>query len=394
MITRNLDTHALRIAAHYPILTITGPRQSGKTTLCRAIFPGKPYVSLEQPDTRDFARRDPRGFLAAHAGGAILDEVQNAPDLLSYLQGEVDERPQRGRFVLTGSQHFGLMAQVSQSLAGRTGVLHLLPPGYDELRRFPSAPAELVGAIWAGSYPAIFDRQIPADRWLADYVATYVQRDVRQILNVADLEAFTTFLRHCAGRTAQEVNLSAIGADAGVSHATARAWLSVLETSFICFRIPAWHRKVRRQLVKAPKLHFFDTGLACYLLGINTPEALRYHPLRGALFETWVASEIHKARTHRALEPRLLHLRDAKGLEVDLVLEAAGRTVLVEAKSGATVGGDFFGPLAKAGEILRAGGIDHPVEPRIAYGGDRSYAERGVAVLPWTEVSAADWGDG
>jgi len=391
LITRHIEGELRRVAGFYPVVTLTGPRQSGKTTLCRRVFPDKDYVQLEQPDVREFARRDPRGFLATHARGAIFDEVQNAPELVSYLQAEVDERPERGRFVLTGSQHFGVLATVTQSLAGRTAVLHLLPPAHDELLAFPSAPRDLSGALWAGAYPAIFDRGVPADRWLADYVATYVERDVRQLVNVTSLEAFTTFLRHCAGRTAQEVNLSHLGADAGVSHATARAWLSVLEASFICFRTPAFHRNVRRQLIKAPKLHFFDTGLVCYLLGIHTPDALRYHPLRGAIFETYVASEVHKALTHAGSAARLFHLRDAKGLEVDLVVEAGERAILVEAKSGATVNADFFPPLLKAAPLVRGARGVHDVELRIAYGGEEARTDRGISVLPWNAVSAAGW---
>ena len=222
MIERNLSPILRNLLNQYPVVTVTGPRQSGKTTLCRAVLPDRPYVSLEPLDVRDYARSDPRGFLAEYPNGAVLDEVQNAPDLLGYLQVEVDARPEPGRFLLTGSQHFGLSAAVSQSLAGRVGVLHLLPLSIGEVRRFPSPPADLFTTLFTGAYPRIHDRGIPPERWLSDYVATYVQRDVRQVLNVGDLETFTTFLRLCAGRSGQELNLSSLGADAGVTHNTAR----------------------------------------------------------------------------------------------------------------------------------------------------------------------------
>lgn len=404
VIPRNLEASLRTLATYYPVVTVTGPRQSGKTTLCRATFPDKPYVSLEALDEREFATTDPRGFLAQHAAGAIIDEVQHAPDLLSYLQVDVDARPEHGRFILTGSQHLGLSQAIAQSLAGRTGVLHLLPLGLDELRRFPAPPQDLFDTLWRGGYPRIHDRQIPADRWLADYVATYVQRDVRQVLNVGDLHAFTTFLRLCAGRTAQVLNLSALAADAGISHNTARAWLSVLETSFLVFRLPAWHRSITTQMVKSPKLHFFDTGLACHLLGIRAPDQLVHHPLRGAIFESWVASEIYKARVHRGQAPALFHLRQQRGIEIDLVLDAPSRLVLTEAKSGATVAPDAFKSLDAAAAHLDRSSITAPARESgpevptplarvVVYGGETAQHRTGVTVVPWHAVADYRWAD-
>jgi predicted AAA+ superfamily ATPase len=391
MIERNLGPVLRELATHYPVITVTGPRQSGKTTVCTMVFPDKPLVSLEPLDRRRYAREDPRGFLADHQSGAILDEVQNAPELLSYLQEEVDARPQPGRFVLTGSQHFGLSAAISQSLAGRTAVVHLLPPSLDELQRFPALPTSLIELLWTGAYPRIFDRRIPAHRWLADYVTTYVQRDVRQVLAVNDLEAFTTFLRHCAGRTGQELNLSQLGADAGVSHNTARSWLSVLEASYICFRLPAWHRNFRKRLVKTGKLHFFDSGLACHLLGIEEPQALRHHPLRGAIFESWVAAEIYKARAHAGKPAAMFHYREVQGPEVDIVIETSRTLLLVEAKSGATMAEDFFAGLRALEERLV-----HKRERRvrrqvIIFGGDAAQRRSEVNVLPWSKIQDMSW---
>ncbi len=372
-------------------MLVTGPRQSGKTTLCRAAFPEKPYVSLEAPDVQEFARDDPRGFLTRYRDGAILDEVQNTPSLLSYLQVEVDERPAAGRFVLTGSQNLAMLDKVSQSLAGRVGILRLLPPSYDELLRFPEAPRDLFEVLWSGAFPRIHDLRIPAGAWLSDYVATYLQRDVRQILNVTDLTAFAGFLRLCAGRTGQILNLSALGADAGVSHVTARSWLSVLEASFLCVRLPAWHRSIVKQVARAPKLHFLDTGLACYLLGITAARQLEVHPLRGAIFESWVAAEILKAQVHNGQEPRTFHLRDTAGAEIDLVVECGSTAILAETKSGATINADFLRPLIRMAERVRVVRPDLQIDTRLIYGGTDTQVRQGVQVMPWAQIQTVPW---
>jgi predicted AAA+ superfamily ATPase len=377
IILRNLQAPLEQLASTMPLVAVTGPRQSGKTTLCRAAFPDMPYVSLEPLDVRDYAASDPRGFLHEHADGAILDEIQRAPELLSYLQEEVDERPEPGRFILTGSQHFGLTEAITQTLAGRIAILSLLP--------------NLWTLVWTGSYPRIYDRRLDPQRWLADYTSTYVQRDVRQILKVTDLEAFTSFLRLVAGRTANELNLSSLGSDAGVTHPTARAWVSVLATSFICVRLPAWHRSVRKQTVKSPKLHFLDTGLACHLLGITEPDQLRHHPLRGALFESWMVSEVMKSRAHRGLPENLFHFRTARGLEVDLLIEEGDRLTAVEAKSAATVASDFFTPLKRfAADIERQ--LPHlEFDARVVFGGDAAQRRSDATVIPWRRLHDHPW---
>jgi hypothetical protein len=387
MIPRDIEPRLRNLAALYPVVTVTGPRQSGKTTLCRATFPSLPYVSLEPLDTRDAAHADPRSFLSQFPSGAVIDEVQHVPELMSYLQVEVDERPEPGRFILTGSQQLGLTATVSQSLAGRTGLVELFPPTWGELQRFARAPTDLLDVLWSGAYPRIFDRGIPAHQWLADYVATYVQRDVRQLLAVGDLRTFTDFLRLAAGRTASEVNLSRIGADAGVSHNTVRAWLSVLEASYLIFRLPGWHPTIRKRVVKAAKLHFFDTGLVCYLLGIREPEQLRHHPLRGAIFETWVAAELVKHNAHAGAGANFHHYRDTKGVEVDLVAETGSRVSLTEVKAGATVAGDFFEALHELAPLLRARLLGSTVETRVVYGGAARQTRGETLVLPWSEIA-------
>lgn len=386
MIERNLAPTLLNLAGKYPVVTVTGPRQSGKTTLCRAVFPSLRYVSLEPLDTREFARTDPRGFLRSVSEGAVIDEVQHVPELLSYLQGEVDERPDPGRFILTGSQQFALSQAVSQSLAGRTAVLELLPPSLDELRRFDNAPTDLWTTLWNGAYPRIFQADIPADRWLSDYERTYVERDVRQVLQVGDLVTFSRFLRLAAGRTGQELNTVALASDAGVSNHTARSWLSVLEASYLVFRLSAHHTNHRKQQVKAPKLHFFDSGLVCLLLGIRTPEQLVLHPLRGRVFESWVASELYKAATNAGEKPRLTHYRESRGAEVDLLVERAGGRVAVECKSGATLASDAFTGLRRYREV-----VDPDAEAVVVYGGDASQVRSEARAVAWRDVADERW---
>jgi len=391
VIRRTLQGPLTELASRMPVVAVTGPRQSGKTTLCQYTFPEKPYVSLEPLDTRSYAADDPRGFLREYAGGAILDEVQRVPELFSYLQEEVDERPEPGRFILTGSQHFGLTAAITQSLAGRIAILYLLPPSLDELARFGELPADLWAQVWTGAYPRIYDRGLDPGRWLADYATTYVQRDVRQVLNVTDLEAFTTFLRLVAGRTASELRLSTLGGDAGVSHPTARSWLSVLEASFLCLRLPAWHRSHRKQVVKSPKLHFLDTGLACHLLGITEPRQLRHHPLRGALFESWVVSEVLKWRLHRGLPERMFHLREARGAEVDLLVEEGDRLTAVEIKSGATIAPYFFNALSRLRDDVTIREPHLAFDPRVVYGGEASQRRSAATVIAWRHLHEHTW---
>jgi uncharacterized protein len=391
MIPRVLAPRVRHLASKYPAVAVTGPRQSGKTTLCRALFPDLAYVSLEPLDARELASSDPRGFLRRYGAGAILDEVQRVPGLFSYLQEEIDRDPAPGRFILTGSQHFGLLEAVTQSLAGRVALLHLLPPSYDELLQFPSPPQGLWSVLWTGAYPRIHDRGLEPDQWLADYLATYVQRDVRQVLRVTDLDAFATFLRLLAGRSAQTENLSTLGADAGVSHPTVRAWLSVLETSFVIFRLPRWHRNLRKRAVKASKVHFMDSGLLCHMLGIRSPEQLEVHPLRGAVFESWVAAEVLKARVHRGEPAELYHLREDRGIEVDLLVEAAGGVIAVEAKSAQTVVSDFIGSLRTLEERLAAHAPHLAPRLRLVHGGDAEHTWHGVDVVPWHRIQSVDW---
>jgi predicted AAA+ superfamily ATPase len=392
MIERTL-THRLRAAAtRYPVVTLTGPRQSGKTTLCRATFSDLPYANLEHPPTRDFAVGDADGFLAQYPDGAVIDEVQRAPELLSHIQVRVDDHRRPGEFVLTGSQHFALLDSIAQSLAGRTAVLHLLPFSLAELQAAGRAPTDVWAAVLAGGYPPIHDRGLDPGDWLAAYAATYVERDVRQILNVGDLESFRTFLALLAGRVGQLLNLSALGGDAGVSHVTARSWLSVLETSFVAYRARPLHRNLGKRLTKSPKPYLFDSGLLCHLLGIRTPEQLRLHPLRGSIFESWVCSEIVKARAHRGLAPDLHFYRDRRGHEVDVVLEDGGELLAVEIKSGQTMATDFIAPLERFESVLEAAtSPPSAIQKILVFAGDQGQRRTGVRVVAWHEVHDVDW---
>lgn len=388
MIPRTLAPTLRRLARRFPVLTVTGPRQSGKTTLCRAAFPRHRYASLEVPDTREYALADPRGFLAGLGARAVIDEVQRAPALLSYLQQEVDERSAAGRFILTGSANLGFVAGVSQTLAGRTALLTLLPCSHGELRRFEKPPSDLDTVLWSGAFPAVFDRGIPPADWFSSYVATYVERDVRQLLNVTDLAAFQTFVKLCAGRIGQLLNLSGLAGDCGITHGTARAWLTVLEASHLVVRLPPWHANLGKRLIKAPKPYFLDTGLACALLGIRTPGQLASHPLRGSLFENWVLLEILKARVHRGLPPDLYFFRTRAGLEVDFLIEAGRALFAVEAKSGRTMAADFLAALRAFEALLPAG---RGLRPVVVYGGESPQRRGEARVLPWEAVAASAW---
>ncbi|HZF08559.1 MAG TPA: ATP-binding protein [Thermoanaerobaculia bacterium] len=391
MIERLLQPRLMDLATRYPVLTLTGPRQSGKTTLSRMAFPDHPYVSLENPAQRGFAEEDPLAFLARYPHGAILDEVQRVPQIFSYLQGLVDEDPRPGRFLLTGSQNLALVGAVTQSLAGRTTLTELLPLSLAEIRRFPEPPADLDTLLWQGGYPRIYERHLPAHEWLADYTATYVERDVRQLIKVGDLLLFQTFLRLCASRTGQILNLSSLANDCGVSQPTARSWLSVLEASYIVFRLPPFFANLGKRLIKAPKLYFYDAGLAASLLNLESPGQLATHPLRGALFETWVVAEVTKAHLHRGHRPRLSYYRDRSGLEIDLILEKGSDLVLVEIKSAQTPSSYPFAAFERFGAALAGEEAPRIAGRIVVYGGEESQERSHGQLLSWRDLDRYDW---
>ena len=388
MIKRNLAERLKAAAAAFPAVTITGPRQSGKSTLCRAVFGNHPYANLEVLDVRSFALQDPRAFLAQFPDGAVIDEIQRCPDLPSYLQDLIDRNPVPGRWILTGSQNLALLESVSQSLAGRTAVLHLLPLSRDEVCRFKTHPEGFDEALLAGGYPVIFDRKLSPADWLASYVATYIERDVRTISNVGDLIAFQRFVQLCAGRTGQLLNFSALAGDCGIAQPTAKAWLSVLEMSFLTFRLPPWRGGVRKRLVKMPKLHFYDTGLVCWLLGIREVAHLRRHPLRGPIFETWVVSQIVKHRANRGEYGGVYFYRDRHGLEADLVVENAGRLSVVEAKAGQTPSAEMFETVRRVRGVLES---VSEADALTVYGGQATQTRSDGTLLPWDAIAQRPW---
>lgn len=366
-------------AQRYPVVTVTGPRQAGKTTLCRTTFPQLPYANLERPDLREFAQSDPRGFLAQFPGGAVLDEIQRVPQLLSWIQVDVDDRPGPGRYILTGSHGFELMHAVTQSLAGRTALLNLLPMSINELR---GAGLQLStdALIHRGGYPRIHADGLDPATTLGDYFATYVERDLRQLIELRNVDEFRRFVRLSAGRVGQLLSLSGLAADAGVSSPTAKAWMSLLESSFIVRLVTPWFVNLGKRLVKSPKLYFCDVGLAAWLMGIVDESQLAVHPLRGALFENLVVMEFVKHALHHG-EPAQVHFfRDSAGLEVDLVVENGmppGRLGLVEIKAGQTFQRDSLVSLDKVAGLLG----DRVARRMLVYGGDEQWVREDVEVV-------------
>lgn len=379
MIRRALEDRLRQLLTGFPVVTLTGPRQSGKTTLAKAVFRDRPYASLEEPDLRRLALDDPRGFLARFPDGAVLDEVQRAPELLSYLQTRVDSDGRLGLFLLTGSQQFGLLSGVTQSLAGRTAFVELLPFSIQELDQAGLRPPSLEAMLFTGGYPPLYDRGLNPRDWLPAYVMAYVERDVRQLLKVQDLDSFQRFVRLCAGRCGQILRLSDLATDVGITHNTAKAWISVLEASYLLFQLRPHHANFNKRLIKAPKLYFYDTGLVCWLLGIQEPAQLQTHPLRGNLFENLVVAELAKAYLNRGERAPLYYWRDSNGNEVDVIIDAGGRLRPVEIKSGQTLNRDYFVGLERwlgfAGQSA--------LSPLLIYGGEERLIHKGIQVRPW-----------
>ncbi|MDE0310369.1 MAG: ATP-binding protein [Acidiferrobacterales bacterium] len=381
MIDRAIASRLVRLFEQYPFVTVTGPRQSGKTTLCRAVFPHLRYVNLESPDVREFAQSDPRGFLSEIDDGAIIDEVQRVPELLSYLQVLSDDKGRSSLFVLTGSEHFKLSNTISQSLAGRTGLLYLLPLTIAE-RDSTGAGQSIEDILYSGFYPRIYDQQLDANQAYSDYFETYVERDILRIGQIRNRQEFRRFVRLCAGRIGQIANLSTIGADAGISHTTAQQWLNLLETSFIAFRLPPFRANLRKRLVKSPKIYFYDVGLAAYLIGINQPEQISTHPMRGALFENMVVVETMKYCFNNGKREILSFFRDSRGLECDLLFETGDEIFAIEIKSGATIATDYFKPFDRIGDLIPK--ISRKI---IVYGGSARQTQSSVEVVPFGDLS-------
>lgn len=377
MIERTIRSKLISLSKQYPVITLTGPRQSGKSTLLKNTFQDYQYVSLEDPDLRAFAQNDPRGFLKTYSNRSIFDEIQRVPSLFSYLQTHVDEVNDSGMYLLAGSQNFLLMQSITQSLAGRAAILKLLPFSHRELLAAGKLPQTLNEEIFTGMYPRIYDKALDVNEYYRFYTETYVQRDVRLLKNIGDLDTFIRFLKLCAGRIGQLLNLSSLANDCGVSVTTVKSWLSILEASYVAYVLNPYHQKFSKRLVRTPKLYFYDTGLACSLLGIRSHEDLESHFLRGGLFENLIINEFIKNAFNQAKEPNLSFWRDQQGREVDLIDEDSGCGF--EMKSGQTFSSDFFKNLTYWGQLQNV-----PLTKRIClYAGARSMTTKDGELIDW-----------
>ena len=380
-INRDITTVMLEMYQFFPVITMTGPRQSGKTTLLRNVFKQLPYYSLENLDVRRFALNDPVGFLTQHPEGMILDEVQNAPDLLSYIQGMVDETPEK-RFVLSGSSQFSVKRQITQSLAGRTGVLELLPLSYSEVKK-EADEETLDSVILKGFFPALYSGKNIFNLLYPSYVKTYLERDVRDLLQIKDLMQFQTFLRLCAGRIGSLFNASELSGEVGVSANTIKSWLSVLEASYIITMLPPFYENTRKRLTKTPKLYFCDTGLACYLLGIETEQQLARDKMRGHLFENFIITEALKCRYNKGKESNLYFYRDSNGVEVDLLIKNGSDYTAVEIKSSQTYHPDFQAGIRTLSTVMK----ERITNKVILYAGDFENETADIKLLNYQKMN-------
>lgn len=380
IIDRVLAAKVAYAAKKFPIVSLTGPRQSGKTTLLRELFRKLPYVSLEDPDLRNFALSDPRQFLSNYPSGVILDEVQHVPSLFSYIQTTSDLRNKTGQFILSGSQNFLMNQKISQSLAGRAGILKLLPFSMEEMQQHHFLKSNLWDQLYKGFYPRLFDKKIDPVLFYSSYIETYLKRDVQDLVNVTDLNTFLKFLKLCAGRTGQLLNLSSLANDTGISVNTVKSWLNILEASYIVFLLQPYHQNFRKRLIKSPKLFFWDTGMACFLLGIKSVNDLKLHFSRGSLFENFVIAEYGKYFHNRGMTPDLYFWLDKTGNEIDCIIENGRKVRAVEIKSGATVNDDFFKGLLKFRDLSAK------TDLALVYGGNTKQSRKDIEVLGWKNM--------
>ena len=384
MIKRVLSVKLKELALKFPVVSVVGPRQSGKTTLVKSVFPSIEYTSLEDLDTREFASNDPRGFLATHNKGVIIDEAQRVPALFSYIQTEVDSKNRAGQFILTGSQNILLAQNISQTLAGRIAILKLLPFSLLELKESNYELDSSEEYIFKGLYPGIYDKGIGPIDWYPNYIQTYIERDVRLIKNISDLNTFQRFVKLCAGRIGQVLNLSSLGNDCGITHNTAKAWLSILEATYVVFLLRPYYKNFNKRLIKMPKLYFYDTGLACSILGIQNKQQLATHYSIGSLFESLVLSEIIKYRFNKGLEPHCYYWRDRTGNEVDCIMESCEGLLGIEIKSSKTIADDFFCGLRYWNKVAgKAGGRSY-----LIYNGEENQKRSSGEVIGWKSISS------
>lgn len=365
MIDRELSAIISKLRKQFPVITLTGPRQSGKTTMLKSIYTDLPYASLEDIDIRNEAIKDPRGFLNNFPEGAVLDEIQRTPDLFSYIQGIVDQNKD-AHFVLSGSQNFLLLENISQTLAGRAAILKLLPFSISELYNDNLVPDAYEELIFTGLYPGIYDREIDPEFFYPSYISTYIERDVRQIKNIENLNRFSNFLQLCAGRTGQVVNLNSLATDAGISPNTAKSWLSILEASFIIYFLQPYYQNYNKRIIKSPKLYFYDTGLACSLLGINSVNQVKTFHSKGSLFENLIITDLIKSRLHKGVNPKFYYWQNKNKQEIDLIIDTPEGPIPYEIKSGMTMSANYFANL-KYWQKLSG---EKPENLNVIYGGD------------------------
>ncbi len=393
MIPRILENKLKQLFAFFPIVSVTGPRQSGKTTLVKAAFPNLPYVSLENMDDRQFAIEDPRGFLKNYPKGAIFDEVQRTPDIFSYLQSIVDEN-QDVKYVLTGSQKTGsqnflLSHHITQSLAGRVGILKLLPFSIQELSQANLLQNDCDNLSYSGFFPRIYDKKIPPQDFFSNYIQTYIERDVRQLSQVGNLHTFSLFLKLCAGRVGQLLNLSNLANDVGVSVNTIKSWINILEASYVVFRLYPHHKNFNKRLTKMPKLYFYDTGLLCYLLGLKNAGDLQVHFAKGQIFENFVILDLLKQRYNRGQDSNIYFWRDHKGNEVDLIVQFGNQLIPIEIKAGKTKKGDYFNGL----NYWRKLSDTPPNRSYVIYAGDEDFKTSDGLLISWKSLAFTDFSD-
>ncbi len=383
IITRDIQEHVKRLAGKFPVISITGPRQSGKTTLSKMCFPDLEYVNLEMPDSRSFAEHDPKRFVSRFTKGVVIDEIQYVPELFSYIQGIVDENSRTGQFIITGSRNFLLMEKTAQSLAGRVAVINLLPFSMEELNGNSLLPNNFENYLFHGSYPRIYDKKISQEDFYPSYIQSYLERDVRNLSNIMNLTLFKNFLEVTAGRTGQVINFTSISNELGVDQKTVKNWFSILQASFIVFFVRPYVKNYNKRLVKSPKMYFFDTGFACSLLGINSVHDVSRHFLRGALFENLILSELMKLYYNKTQQPRLYFWRDNTGNEIDCIIQSGNREKVVEIKSGTTIASDFF----KGLEYYRKLSGLPPDNFYLIYGGKEEQDRSSGKVLGWDQVA-------
>lgn len=383
MFPRELEKKIKETAQSYPVIALTGPRQSGKTTLVKELF-GKEYkyVNLENIDLRTYAQNDPRAFLEEYKGNLIIDEVQNVPDLFSYIQVMVDDSNRPGQFILTGSQNFLLLEKISQSLAGRVAIFHLLPLSINELKKSNLTLPNLEELLFTGFYPRIYDKNLNPKEWYSNYLLTYVERDVRTLKNINDLGTFQIFLKMCAARTGQLLDLTSIGNDCGISHNTVKDWINILEASFIIFLLRPHYKNFNKRLVKSPKIFFYDSGLLCHLLGIESPEQINTHYLRGGIFESFIISEIIKYRTNKNKDSNVYFWRDKYGHEIDCIIENQKGLTPIEIKSAKTINDNFFDGLNYWNNLSK----NTKENTYIIYAGNENQTRSNGKIISWQNI--------